>query len=97
MSLLANGSVKNGLKRPGLAAVAAIAVGAMTLSPASARVFVGIGVPVGWGYYAPPAYYYPPPPPPAAYYGGGCGYGFRFVPAHYDRFGRWIPGHCRPW
>jgi pimeloyl-ACP methyl ester carboxylesterase len=57
----------------GAAVVAGAAVAAMLLAtaPASARVFVGIGV--GWpGFYYPapypvypypPPYYYPPPPP----------------------------------
>ena len=40
-------------------------------TPANARVWVGIGVPFGFGYYGPPAYYPPPAyyyPPPPAYY-----------------------------
>ena len=55
-------------------------------TPANARVWVGIGVPFGFGfygppvYYPPPAYYYPPPayyPPPPAYYAPPP----RYVPA----------------
>ena len=63
------------IKRLGLAAVAAFAIGTAALlsAPAQARVFVGVSEPYGWGYYAP-AYYYP------YYYGGpviafGFGYG----------------------
>jgi hypothetical protein len=81
------------LRRLGLAAVAALCFGALTLptAPADARVFVDIGVPVPGYYYAPPAPYYPAP---AAY--AGCGWGFHWVPPHWDRWGRWVPGHCRP-
>jgi hypothetical protein len=64
-----------------LTGVLAAAVLLFSASPASARVFVhlGVGVPVFAGPpafygYGPPAYYYPPPPayyappPPPAYY-----------------------------
>jgi hypothetical protein len=48
-------------RRLALALVAALSIGAMAVpsAPAQARVFVslGIGAPVGWGYYAPPPYY----------------------------------------
>jgi hypothetical protein len=55
-----------------LAGVLAAAILLFGASPASARVFVhlGIGVPVFAGppvFYGPPPYYYPPPPPPAYY------------------------------
>jgi hypothetical protein len=54
-----------------LAGLLAAGVLLFSASPASARVFVhlGVGVPVFAGppvFYGPPAYYYPPPPP--AYY-----------------------------
>lgn len=56
--------------------VLALAGGLMLVpSPASARVFVHVGVGPGWGpyyYYPPPVVYYPPPPiayapPPVVY------------------------------
>ena len=80
------------IKRLGLAAVAAFAIGTAALlsAPAQARVFVGVSAPYGWGYYAP-AYYYPRP---VAY--RGCGWGGHWVPAHWNRWGHWVPGHCRP-
>ena len=91
MSVIAS---KPWLRRFGLAALATVTIGLAGASPAAARVFFDIGIPLGVPYYAPPAYYYPPPAP-VVY--GGCGYGWRYVPPHYDRWGRWIAGHCRPW
>ena len=82
------------LKRLGLAAVAALAIGTVALpsGSAEARVFVGVDAPFGWGYYyAPPGYYYPTP---VAY--RGCGWGWHWAPPHGTRWGRWVPGGCRP-
>jgi hypothetical protein len=82
------------IKRLGLGAAAALAIGTVALSsaPAEARVFVSVGVPFGLPYYAPPpAFYYPAP---IAY--GGCGWGWHWAPPHWNRWGRWVPGHCRP-
>ncbi|TMJ60623.1 MAG: hypothetical protein E6G81_06015 [Alphaproteobacteria bacterium] len=85
------------IKRLGLAAVAALAIGTAGLlsAPAQARMFVGVSAPYGWGYYTP-AYYYPYYyyPRPVAY--RGCGWGGHWVPAHWNRWGHWVPGHCRP-
>jgi hypothetical protein len=80
-------------KRPrmtqlGLAAVAALAIGTVAL-PAKARVYASVGVPYG-AYYAPYYYY---PAPVVSY--GPCGWGWHWVPAHWNRWGRWVPGHCR--
>ena len=71
-----------------------LATVALAPAPADARVFFSFGYPVGWGYYAPPpppAYYYYPPAP-VAY--GPCGYGWRWIPGHWDRWGRWVRPHC---
>ncbi|HZT86697.1 MAG TPA: hypothetical protein VFA12_01930 [Stellaceae bacterium] len=59
-------------RRIGLAAVAALTLGAVTVptKPADARVFIGVGVPA-WGYA--PYYGYP-------YYGY---YGYPYYPAYY--------------
>ena len=85
-------------KRPwekllGLAAVAALAIGIVALpaAPAEARVYASVGVPYG-AYYAPSPYYYYPTP--AVSY-GPCGWGWHWVPAHWNRWGRWAPDHCR--
>jgi hypothetical protein len=60
----------------GLAALCVMVLGLLTIvSPANARVFFGIGVPLPYyapGYYPPPVYYPPPPvyyapPPPVVY------------------------------
>ncbi len=81
------------VKQLGLAAVAALAIGAVALpaAPAEARVYASVGVPYG-AYYAPSPYYYYPAP--AVSY-GPCGWGWHWVPAHWNRWGRWVPGHCR--
>lgn len=80
------------LKQVGLAAVAAVALGAVTLpsSPAEAQVVVGVGVP----YYAPGSYYPYYYPRRVAY--RACGWGWHWVPPHVNRWGRWSPGGCRP-
>ena len=78
-------------KRLGLAAAALLCLGAMSVptKPADAQLFVGVGLP----YYAPPAVpYYPVP----VVYGPRCGWGWHWVPPHWTRWGRWVPGHCRP-
>ena len=84
-------------KRPwikwlGLAAVAAVAMGAVALSSAQAQAF---DAPYGWGYYGARSYYHPYyHPRPVAY--RGCGWGWHWVPPHWNRWGRWVPGGCRP-
>jgi hypothetical protein len=49
------------LRRLAVVLVTVLSIGALTVpsAPATARVFIGVGVgaPVGWGYYAPPPYY----------------------------------------
>jgi hypothetical protein len=49
------------IRRLVLSFVTVLSIGAVTApsEPAQARVFVGVGIgaPVGWGYYAPPPYY----------------------------------------
>ncbi len=83
------------MKQLGLAAVAVLAIGAVALpaAPAEARIYasVGVGVPYG-AYYAPSPYYYYPAPV-VSY--GPCGWGWHWVRAHWNRWGRWVPGHCR--
>src|SRR6266446_2689192 len=76
-----------------LAAVAALAIGSVALpaAPAEARGYASVGFPFG-AYYAPSPYYYYPAP--AVSY-GFCGWGWHWVPAHWNRWGRWVPGHCR--
>jgi hypothetical protein len=55
---------------------AALVCGAITSSPAQARVVIGfgLGVPAYWGYYPPPGYYYPYP----AYYPDPYYYGYPY-------------------
>jgi len=77
----------------GIAAVAAVTLGAVSLAstPANARVSVSIGIPGGWGYYAPPPqpYYYPYGYPAYGYrYGSGYGGGY-----YHRRYSR----HYRHW
>lgn len=50
----------------------------------------------------PPPAYYAPPPPPRAYYGPPPAAGYSgppqyraWVRGHYDREGRWVPGHWK--
>ena len=79
-------------RRIGLAAVAALTLGAVTLpsTPADARVFVGFGVP-GWGYT--PAYYgYPYGYGYPAY---GYGYGYGYPGVYFGFGGGWH--HHRHW
>jgi hypothetical protein len=82
---------KTWIKRVGLAAVAAVAIGAAVLpsKPAQAQVVVGVGPYYAPGYYQP--YYYPRR---VAY--RSCGWGWHWVPPHWTRWGRWVPGGCRP-
>jgi hypothetical protein len=98
MRLLSNGIVgttmalSRQLPRPAAFAIALGAVFAcLAVSPANARVFIGIGIPFygpgfygpgyypGPYYYPPPAYYPPPPPvvysPPQAYAPANAGAG----------------------
>ncbi|MBV8494805.1 MAG: hypothetical protein JO162_15160 [Alphaproteobacteria bacterium] len=79
-------------KRVGLAAIAALVIGAVTLpsAPAQAQLYVGVGVP----YYAP-GYYYPYYYPRRAAY-RACGWGWHWAPPHLTRWGRWVSGGCRP-
>ena len=81
------------LKRLGLAAVAALALGAAGLSPAPAEAHGVAAYPVAAPYYAPPppAYYYP-----KRVAHRSCPPGWRFVPQHWNRWGIWVPAQCRP-
>jgi hypothetical protein len=81
------------LKPLGLAAVAALAVGAAGLSPAPAEARVIVATPVAVPYYVPPppVYYYPYR---VAY--RHCAPGWHFVPGHWNRWGAWVPPGCRP-
>jgi hypothetical protein len=83
------------VKQLGFAAAVALAIGTVALpaAPAEARVYGSVGVPVGWGYYAPSPYYYYPAP--AVSY-GACGWGWHLAPGHWNRWGRWVPARCRP-
>ena len=88
------------IKRLALAAVAAVAIGAAALpsKPAEAQVVVGFGVP----YYAPgyyryyaPGYYRPYYYPRRVAY-RACGWGWHWAPPHWNRWGYWVAGGCRP-
>ena len=80
------------LKHLAVVLVTILSLGTMTLrsTPAEARVFVGVGIPLpGWGYYAPAPYY------PYRYYGypaygyrGGFFIGGTFGP-HHHHFHHW--------
>ena len=60
--------------------------------PAEARVYASVGVPYGAAYYAPSPYYYYPA---SAVSYGPCGWGWHWVRLHWNRWGRWVTGHCR--
>ena len=80
------------IKRLGLAAVAAVAIGTVALpsAPAQAQAYGG-----SYGYYGAPSYYHPYYYPRRVAY-RGCGWGWHWVPPHWTRWGRWVPGSCRP-
>jgi len=82
------------IKRLGLAAVAAVAIGTVALpsTPAQAQAYGG---PYGGGYYGAPSYYHPYYYPRRVAY-RSCGWGWHWVPPHSNRWGRWVPGSCRP-
>src|SRR3954453_4053779 len=82
------------IKRLGLAAFAAVAVGMVALSPAPAQAQAYCG-PYGGGYYGAPSYYHPYYSPRRVAY-RGCGWGSHWVPPHSNPWGRWVPGSCRP-
>ena len=83
------------LKRLGLAAIAAIGLGATALSTSPAGAQVVVGVPAPYPYYGPlPRPYYYDPAPRVAY--AGCSYGWHLAPGHWNRHGRWVPPRCRP-
>ena len=82
------------IKRLGLAAVAAAAIGTVALSPAPAQA-QAYGGPYGGGYYGAQSYYHPYYYPRRVAY-RGCGWGWHWVPPHSNRWGRWVPGSCRP-
>jgi hypothetical protein len=81
------------IKRLGLAAVAAVAIGAVTLpsAPAEAQVVVGVGVP----YYYAPGYYRPYYYPRRVGY-RACGWGWHWTLPHLNGWGHWVSGGCRP-
>ena len=71
--------------------VTVMSLGAITLAatPAQARVFVSVGVPLpGWGYYAP-APYYPYAYPAYWYYPGRVFVGGVYGPHHHYYYRRW--------
>ncbi len=72
--------------------VTVVSLGAMTFAstPAEARVFVGVGVPVpGWGYHAPAPYYPYAYYPAYWYYPGGVFLGGVFGPHHHPYYRHW--------
>ena len=80
------------LKRLAVVLVTVASLGTVTLAstPATARVFVGVGIPFpGWGYYGPSPYYgygyygYPTYGYPAYGYPGGIFIGGTFGPHHH--------------
>ena len=84
--------VKNSwLRHLAVVLVTACSIGAIALvpTPAKARVFVSIGVPLpGVGYYAPPPYY-PYAYPAYWYYPGGVFVGGVFGPYHRHYYHHW--------
>ena len=81
------------LRRLAVALIAVFSIGALTVpsAPANARVFVGVGIgaPVGWGYYAPPPYY--------GYYGYPTYYGYPYYRPYYGYPGFFIGGAFGPY
>jgi hypothetical protein len=85
------------LKRLAVVLVTVASLGTVTLAstPATARVFVGVGIPLpGWGYYPSAPYYgygyygYPAYGYPAYGYPGGFFIGGTFGP-HYHHYHHW--------
>lgn len=85
------------IRRLVLSLVAMLSIGTVTIpaDPAQARVFVGVGIgaPVGWGYYAPPPYYGYYGYPNRAYYGYPGFFAGRGFGPHYG----WHHWHHHYW
>ncbi len=82
------------LRRLAMGLVAATGIAALTLptTPTEARVFVSVGVPGVWGYYAAPRpYYYAYP----TYYGYPYPYYYGYPAGAY--YGRPFYGHPHPY